>query len=121
MAIGPGSIVSPKVIGVVSNVHGPVFGSVESGAGPYIVLWEGGVRATDISAVTVDEILSADGTVAATYVARRVKPTSPSGATAYGIGVCVRAYKRSATDYLLLQLGSGAFLEILASQAEVVS
>lgn len=126
MAIGAGSIVAPKLNGsgggAALNVRGPVFGCVESGAGPYVVLWNTGVRSTDIAAGTIDEILAADGTVAATYVGRRVKPTSPAGQTAWAFAVCVAAYKRAGSDTLLLQSPQGEyFIEILASQAEVVS
>lgn len=126
MAIAAGSIVAPKLNGsgggAALNVRGPVFGCVESGAGPYIVLWNTGVRATDIAAATIDEILSADGSVEATYVGRRIRPTSPTGQTAWAYGVCIAAYKRNGSNTLLLQSPAGEYyIEILAAQADVVS
>lgn len=122
MAIGAGSIISPKVSGLAINVRGTVFGIVESGAGPYVVLWQDGTRATDISAVTIDEILAADGTVAATYVGRRLRPTSPQGQTAWAYVVAISAYKRNGTDVLLCQSPGGEyFIEVNANQVEVVS
>lgn len=126
MAIAAGSIVAPKLNGsgggAALNVRGPVFGCVESGSGPYIVLWNTGARVEAIAAATIDEILSADSVASSTYVGRRIKPTTPSGQTAWAYAVCVAAYKRAGVDTLLLQSPQGEyFLEIPASGAEVVS
>lgn len=125
MALAAGSIVSPKTNGLAVPVNGPTFGIIESGSspgGPFIVLWQTGSRVADVAAATIDEILAADGSVSATYVGRRIKPTSPSGQTAWAYVVCIKAYKRNGSDTLLCQSAQGEyFVEVLAAQAEVVS
>jgi hypothetical protein len=119
MAIGVASIVSPKTAGVGLNVDGPLFGSVQSGAGPFVVLWFNGQN-NSVVATSLDEILAGSGTIAAAIVGRQVKVTSPTGQTNYGLCVCVANYLRNGTDTALLRNPAGYFIEVPSSQVAAV-
>lgn len=125
MAIAASSIVSPKRsgsnAGLLLAVAGPIFGIVESGAGPYVVLWNNGQRVEDVVAITLDEITEATVSVQNGFVGRRVKVTLPTGQTNFGIMTCVAAYKRSDVDILLLQADTGAFIEAVPTNCEAVN
>jgi len=122
MAISVGSVVAVKnlssggVAGAGYAVQGPVFGVVNSGAGPFEVQWNcGGVPASGLVAGVLDEITNGDGTIAAALVGRRVKSSSPAGQTNWAQGLCVAVYKRSGSDYALVVTDQGTYLEPLAS------
>lgn len=119
MAIGANSIVSPKNTGSGGAgiaVRGPIFGFVESGAGPCVVLWNNGTRVENIAVAALDEILeAADATEL--KVGARVQVTGQSN---WGQGICVAAYKRSGTDYVLIVNDVGAYREVVASSVTVV-
>ncbi len=119
MAIGVASIVSPKTAGIGLNVEGPLFGSVQSGAGPFVVLWFNGQN-NSVVAASLDEILSGSGTVAAALVGRQVKATSPAGQTNYGFCTCVANYLRNGTDTCLLRNPAGFFVEVPSAQVVAV-
>lgn len=116
MAIGANSQVAVKTQGIGLNPQGPLFGIVESGTGPFTVLWYNGSRVASIILTNLDEILVASGTVAADFVGRRVKINSPAGQNNWAYMVCVGAYSRNGADTLLLQNPTGEyFLEALAA------
>jgi len=119
MAIGVASIVSPKTAGLGLNVSGPLFGSVQSGAGPFVVLWFNGEN-NSVVATSLDEILAGSGTVAAALVGRQVKVISPTGQDNYGFCVCVANYQRNGTDTCLLRNPAGFFIEAPSAQVEAV-
>lgn len=124
MAIAATSIVSPKRSGLNAGValalQGPLFGIVESGTGPFVVLWGNGQRVSSVDLGTIDEILEATTAIANGFVGRRVKQTVPTGQTNWGVMTCVAAYKRTNVDIILLQSSTGAFIEALASSCEAV-
>jgi hypothetical protein len=119
MAIGANSIVSPKTTGVGGgglNPLSPLFGIVESGAGPFTVLWFNGQRVASIVLSNLDEILAGSGTIAAELVGREVKVSSPAGQTNYGQFICVTNYNRNGSEFVLLQnKTSGYYFEALAA------
>ena len=125
MAIAVSAIVSPKASGNNSaaspSPNGPLFGIVSAGSGPWNVLWNNGSLVESIPAISLDEILPADSSVSDSFVGRRAKITSPTGQNNWGIGVCITAYKRDAVNTLLLQLGTGAYVEVAAASAEAVN
>lgn len=117
MAIGANSIVSPRTAGLGLNVNGPLFGIVESGAGPFTVLWYNGERVASIVVTNLDEILASGGTQGADFVGRQVKVNNPVGQTNYGLFTCVASYNRNGSEVLLLKNNVALyFIEALASQ-----
>ncbi len=120
MAIGANSIVSPHTGGLGLNVNGPLFGIVESGAGPYTVLWYTGERVASVVAGNIDEIVAGSGTVAAALVGRQVKSISPTGQDNWGLCICVANYMRNGTDTCLLRNPAGFFVEVPSAQVEAV-
>jgi hypothetical protein len=122
MAIAAGSIVAPKTSGIGLNPStGPLFGIVQSGAGPFAVLWFNGVADASVVALALDEILVASGSTAATFVGRRVKVNSPAGQNNWAYMVCVGAYNRNGSDTLLLQNPTGEyFVEALSANCSAL-
>ncbi len=115
MAIGVGSLVSPKLVDVnAPNVRGPVFGISETAfAGPYTILWNDGSHVTTVPGTSLDEITVADQAVLDGFVGRRVKVNTPASFNNWGTCVCVGAYKRSGASFLLLQNAAGEyFIEV---------
>jgi hypothetical protein len=118
MAIGIGSIVSPKatLIGI-QVVQGILFGRVVSGADPFVVLWyPSGVDPETIPATALDEISIT--ALSTSLVGQRVKVTSPDGQNIWGLAVCIAQYRRGDTlvEYSLLQnIVGGAYLEVLTA------
>lgn len=113
MAIGITSIVAPKAFSIAQP---PMMGIVDSGAGPWDVLWSDGKLVDGIAATSLDEILAADAPALA-KVGSRVQVQD---STNWGYGVAIAAYKRNGSDKLLVQNPAGYFTEALASQCTVV-
>src|SRR5882672_3191517 len=118
MAIGVGSLVSPKlVIEGAANVKGPVFGISESAGTPFTVTWNDGSRVASIPNGSLDEITAADAAVLNEFVGRRAQINTPTGANSWSFSVCVGAYKRGLLTYLLLQNPTGEYFVEVQSAA----
>lgn len=120
MAIGVGSLVSVRGLASAQSGKGPLFGISESAGTPFTITWETGERVASIPSGSLDEITAADATTQNTFVGRMCKPTSPTGQTNWGQGVCVSCYKRNTDTVALLKNTAGFFLEVLTSALEVV-
>lgn len=125
MAIGIGSVVSPKVnaAAFMPSAAGPMFGVSESAGTPFDVTWADGKQGNAIPLTSLDEILAATGGSASTqFVGQRVKRTTPAGAgeSGYGYFTCLQVYNRNGTDVGLLQNDNGAFIEAAVSILELV-
>ncbi len=125
MAIGVGSIVSPKVntAAFMPSAAGPMFGISETAAaGPFTITWADGNRVASIPLTSLDEILAPTGGAASTkFVGQRVKRTTPAGQAGYGLFACLQVYNRNGVDVGWLQSLSGnGCVEALVSTLEIV-
>jgi len=123
MALGVGSVVSPKVnlSGFFApSAAGPMFGVSESAGTPFTITWQDGQRVASIPTTSLDEILATLGGAASTkFLGQRVRITTQTQ-SGYGLWVCVQVYNRGGVETALLQHASGAFIEALISVLEIV-
>ncbi len=124
MTVTVGGAAPPKLLGLAGVP--PMFGTVA--AAGLNVLWRNGTLSLAVPSTALDKIEDADDDVANGFIGKRVKVTTPTGYSNWGLCVCIDAYKRDYNDagatiqVLLLQNASGEyFLEALASACEVVS
>ncbi len=124
MTVTVGGAAPPKLLGLAGVP--PMFGTVA--AAGLNVLWRDGTLSLSVPAVALDKITDPDADVANGFIGKRVKVTSPTGYTNYGLLICIDAYKRdydgagSAIQVLLLQSASGEyFVEALSSNCVVVN
>jgi len=134
MAIGAGDRVAMTVMigGTEPTLLGlagvpPMVGTVA--AAGLNVLWRDGTFSLAIPSTALDKIEDADVAVANEFIGARVKVSTPTGYSNWGLCTCIDAYKRDYNDagteiiqVLLLQSPSGEYyVEALASNCEVVS
>jgi hypothetical protein len=124
MTVTVGGAAPPKLLGLAGVP--PMFGTVD--AAGLNVLWRNGTFSLAIAATALDKITDPDADVANDFIGKRVKVTSPTGYTNWGLLICIDAYKRdyngagAAIQVLLLQSPSGEyFVEALSSNCEVVN
>lgn len=99
----------------------PHFGVIDSGADPYVILWDNGVSSSAIPGTIINDLYAVSANSRTTYFGRVVAIANESPEYQ---GVVVAMYRRgsavAAEAALVCDLTSNTYREVLVSQLAVV-